>query len=345
MKKSEELKEECVYCNRELLPGVRAYATSIGDMLPAGDGGFASDVEVPWEDLHCPECHEMGTGLIAAVNVAAYNKGKTFTEVVGEVTNFLSGADDLVVTALGGTVRVKTLLQEVVDRGHEPMEAIAEVTLSGIHIIVPSVETWGATPGHASPVFIEQDNGQLVCRLYDETDESPVVTKRWAKEYIQKVVLYYKGFIGVPQKHWVHACDPDTSKIVGMKCSAVSKEDVMTKATEMCDRNGWIIVPDGGVKTTLVNQPGTDISNKIKSGVFHPVVSENKAASDGVSNSLRDEVKDVIAEILGDYIIPGIDAREKSSDIADAVFETLGIPETEQDLPSDTVRALISMGR
>ena len=241
--------ESCVFCNRELLPGVRAYATNIGDMLK--EGGFCSDMEVPWEDLRCTDCQDSIEELIAAINVAAYRKGKPFAEVVDEVKKFLDGGAALEVSAVDRMVRVEVLLKETVDKGHAPMEATVEINLSGINIVVPSVETRGATPGYGSPVWIEQDNGQLVCRLYDDTDESSVVTKRWEKKFTQRVVLHYMGVLGVKPMHWVHACDIDTSKIIGMDCAA-SKEEAMSKAQERCEKAGWIIVSVGEISNFSV---------------------------------------------------------------------------------------------
>lgn len=54
-----------------------------------------------------------------------------------------------------------------------------------------------------------------------------------------------------------------------------------------------------------------------------------------MSNTLRDNVKDAITGVLDQYSPGKLTSRhyEAAADIADAVFEAIGIPEHIQDMP------------
>lgn len=57
-------------------------------------------------------------------------------------------------------------------------------------------------------------------------------------------------------------------------------------------------------------------------------------------NTLRDEVKDAIADSLGDR--PFMDVREISAEVADCIFDTLGIGEDIQDTPKNNLDITVS---
>lgn len=59
-----------------------------------------------------------------------------------------------------------------------------------------------------------------------------------------------------------------------------------------------------------------------------------------MANSLRDSVKDAIIATLGDR--PFMDVPEVAADIADAVFDAMGIPEYAQDAPLEVALSRIA---
>ena len=151
---------------------------------------------------------------------------------------------DLEVSAMDRTVRIKVLLEEAVKEDqHDPIEAEVVINASGIDIIVPSIEVGGISPGYGAPVFVEQANGKLYCRLYDETTDEPVLTKTWEKQFIHKVVISYVGTLG-NGKHQAAIITVENPVLLISTVSGDSKEAAVDKAKEMCDEKGWMIVPD-----------------------------------------------------------------------------------------------------
>lgn len=67
-----------------------------------------------------------------------------------------------------------------------------------------------------------------------------------------------------------------------------------------------------------------------------------------MGNSLRDEIKDIVRLSIMDssfYDSSKGDPIDLVCNITDNIFEVLGIPEEEQDLPIETAIQLLNLGR
>lgn len=75
-------------------------------------------------------------------------------------------------------VRVKASLpdwDEDTDASAMPIEVV--VYPHGIEIVVPDVETFSDAPGHAIPIYIDQDNGELTLLAWGQIQRRPGVEK------------------------------------------------------------------------------------------------------------------------------------------------------------------------